>query len=144
MTAGQTKKRAAMALTAVFFAGVALGFAAARLGMGRGGPSDMTPRQYRGYLLDSLTKELRLTLDQQIKVEEILDEIGERFQSVRDAIEPEMEAIRMERAERIMLCLQPEQQARYEKILEERRRRRQEHQRELFRGESQPSGNGNH
>ncbi len=141
MTAGQTKKRAALALTAVFVAGAVLGIATTRFYTGRGRPSDLTPRQYRGYLLDSLTKELGLTIDQQAKVEEILDEIGERFQSVRDAIEPEMEAIRMERAERIMLCLQPQQRARYEKILNERRRRREAYHRQVFRGNSRRRGN---
>ncbi len=142
MTAGQTKKRAALALAAVFVAGAALGFATTRFYTSGSRPPGVDPRQYRSHLLESLTKELQLTQDQQAKVGGILDEIGERFQSVRDAIEPEMEAIRMERAERIMLCLQPAQQARYEEILDERRRRREDYHRRIFRGDTRRHGNG--
>lgn len=135
MTAGQNKKRAALALAGVFVAGVALGIAATRFYARGSGPLGVSPRQYRSDLLESLTRELDLTEDQQAKVEEILDQIGERFDSVRDAIEPEMEAIRMERAERIMLCLRPPQQAKYQQILEQRQRRREEYHRRIFRGE---------
>ncbi len=127
MTSGQTKKRAALSLAAVFVAGAALGFAATRFyGSNAGRPSGMTPEQYRAQLLDTLTGRLGLTETQQASVEEILDEIGNRFQSVRDAIEPEMEAIRAERGERIMLVLEPSQRTEYEQILEERKRKREE------------------
>ena len=64
--------------------------------------------------------------EQQQSVEEILDEISERFREVRDAIEPEMEAIRGERAARIKSLLDQEQEAKYEQILERRRHRREE------------------
>ncbi len=140
MTAGQTKKQAALALAAVFAAGASLGFAATRFYERGSGPLDLDPRQFRNRLLDSLTEDLDLSEDQQAKVELILDEIGERFQSVRDAIEPEMEAIRMERAERIMLCLLPPQQAKYEAILEERQRRREEYHRRTSRRDSRHRG----
>ena len=128
MTSAQSKKRAAAALAAVFVAGVALGIAGARRAERSGrGPWQMTPRQYRLHLLETLAKRLSLTEAQQAKVEEILDEIGDRFESVSDAIEPEMEAIRAERSERIMLVLEPSQRTEYEAILEERRQRRERH-----------------
>ena len=61
-------------------------------------------------------------------MELILDEIGERLRRVREAGEPECEAIRSERADRIMALLDAEQQVKYEQILDERRRRRERHE----------------
>lgn len=134
MTSGQSKKQAALALAAVFVAGAAMGFAGSRfLANDRVRAWDMTPRQYRGHLLNTLTKQLELTGPQQAEVEEILDEVGDRFQAVGEAIEPEMEALRTERAERIMLVLMPPQRTKYEEILEERSRRREAHRNRVFR-----------
>ena len=137
MTTGQTKKRAALSLAAVFVAGAALGFAATQFyGSNVGRSSGMTPQQYRAQLLDTLTGRLGLTETQQARVEEILDEIGDRFQSVSDAMKPEMEAIRAERGERIMLVLEPSQRPEYEQILEERKRRREEFNNRISRRNS--------
>ena len=134
MTSGQSKKQAALALAAVFVAGAALGFAGARF-LANGGVRswEMTPRQYRGHLLDTLTGQLELSEDQQARVEEILDEIADRFQAVGEAMEPEIEALRTERAERIILVLMPSQRAEYEKILAERKRRREAHRNRVLR-----------
>ena len=85
----------------------------------------MSPHEYRRGLLRQLTSDLRLTERQQADVEAILDEIGERFRSVREAIEPELEAMRAERADRILALLDGAQRVQYEKMLEERRRRRE-------------------
>ena len=49
-------------------------------------------------------------------------------------MEPEFEAIRQERAERIMAVLTPSQRLAYEQILEERRRRREERDRQYRYG----------
>lgn len=128
MTNGQTKKRAALWLAAVFVAGAVLGIAATRF-HGRGPVSSwrISPHEYRMQLLEKLTEDLGLDEDQQKEVEVILDEIGERFRAVREAIEPEFEAMRGERADRIMSLLDQGQRAKYETILEERRRRREAH-----------------
>ena len=128
MTNGQTRKRAALWLAAVFVAGAVLGIAATRFYSGRlDGGWRMSPHEYRLQLLAKLTEDLGLDEGQQGEVEGILDEIGERFRLVREAIEPELEAIRGERADRIMSLLDQRQRAKYESILEERERRREEH-----------------
>lgn len=130
-----SKKRAALALAAVFVAGVVSGIAGTRfLGGSRARAAHMTPGQYRSHLLDTLTQRLDLTENQQAKVDEVLDRINERFRSVSEAIEPEMEAIRAERAERIGLVLTPSQRDEYEKFLDERRKRRQAHLNRLHHG----------
>ena len=59
------------------------------------------------------------------KLQEIYDYIGDRWIEVRDAMEPEFEAMRKERAERIMAILNAEQQAKYRAILDEKRRQRE-------------------
>ena len=93
----------------------------------RGGPGrHLAPAEYRMRLLNHLTEDLELDIEQRQQIAAILDEIGERYQSVREAIEPELEAIRRQRADRIMSVLYEDQQVKYEKILEERRRRREQ------------------
>ena len=140
MTAGQSRQRAAMAMAAVFVAGAVLGLAATRVydhrlgGNGRG----ISPGEYRQRLLEQLTADLALDPGQQERVEGILVEIGERYRSVRDAMEPELDAIRSERAERIMALLDQLQRAKYESILEERRQRREEGARRFDRQLASP------
>jgi hypothetical protein len=56
----------------------------------------------------------------------IFDEINDRFREVRDAMEPEFEAIRSERADRVMGLLTSEQKLEYQVMLNERQRARDE------------------
>lgn len=112
----------------VFLAGAAFGFASSRfysLKIARATNGRLSPDEYRARLLRELTSGLQLNRDQQTRIEAIMDEIGERFHAVRDAMEPEFEAIRSERAARVMEVLDEEQGVKYERILEERRKRRE-------------------
>ncbi len=125
MMVGTTRKRAALSLAAVFLAGVLLGIAGTRVYSHRGpGSAHLSPQEYRIQLMEMLDRELDLAPDQEEQVEFILDQISDRFRTVREAVEPEFQAIRAERAERIMALLDAGQRIRYERILEERRRRR--------------------
>ena len=127
MTLQQPKRRALLALASVCLAGAALGAAGVYSYTARGGPGrHLAPAEYRTRLLNHLTEDLELDIEQREQIAAILDEIGERYQSVREAIEPELEAIRRQRADRIMSVLYEDQQVKYEKILEERRRRREQ------------------
>lgn len=127
MTLQQPKRRALLALASVCLAGAALGAAGVYSFTVRGGPGrNLAPAEYRTRLLNHLTEDLELDIEQREQIAAILDEIGERYQSVREAIEPELEAIRRQRADRIMSVLYEDQQVKYEKILEERRRRREQ------------------
>ncbi len=127
MTLQQPKRRALLALASVCLAGAALGAAGVYSFTVHGGPGrNLAPAEYRTRLLNHLTEDLELDIEQRQQIAAILDEIGERYQSVREAIEPELEAIRRQRADRIMSVLYEDQQVKYEKILEERRRRREQ------------------
>ena len=128
MTA-ESKRTAAFYLTVVFVAGAVLGFAtsqfyAAHTAEANNEPS--TAAQYRANLVSELDADLALDDDQVSEILLILDEIGERYYQVRDAMEPEFEAIRQERAERIMELLSRGQRLKYQEILDERRRRQVE------------------
>lgn len=127
----QPKTVAAFYLALVFIAGAAFGFAGSQFYTARVATADetdtiRTAAQYRKNLVASLDQDLNLDDDQVSEILEVLDDVGDRWYQVRDAMEPEFEAIRQERAARIMAVLSPEQRLSYEKILEERRRRRQE------------------
>lgn len=128
MRNGQSKRAAALYMAMVFLAGAAFGFASSRfysLKIARATNGRLSPEEYRARLLRELTSGLQLNRDQQTRIEAIMDEIGERFHAVRDAMEPEFEAIRSERAARVMEVLDEEQGVKYERILEERRKRRE-------------------
>lgn len=126
MRNGQSKRAAALYIALVFLAGAAFGFASNRfytLKIAQATNGRLSPEEYRARLLQELTSKLNLNSDQQTRVETIMDEIGERFHAVRDAMEPEFQAIRGERAARVMEVLDEEQSIEYERILEERRKR---------------------
>ncbi len=117
-----------MYIALVFLAGAVFGFAATRfysLKIAQATNRGLSPEEYRARLLQELTADLNLNQDQRGKIEVIVDEIGERFHSVRDAMEPEFAAIRSERAERVMAVLDEAQGGKYAQILEERRKKRE-------------------
>jgi hypothetical protein len=85
-----------------------------------------TPSEFRQRIIDDLTRDLNLDAAQADEVSRIYDGIGENYKQVRDEMEPRFDAIRKQRAEQIMAVLNPEQQAKYQSMLEERRRKREQ------------------
>jgi hypothetical protein len=81
---------------------------------------------YRRDLLHTMDERLDLSDEQLGEVIAIFDEINDRFREVRDAMEPEFEAIRSERSDRVMGLLTPQQKAEYQLMLSERQRAREE------------------
>jgi Spy/CpxP family protein refolding chaperone len=127
---GRPKKIATLYLGAVFTAGAIFGMAAYRFYAVNSAQADfqtapLSPQEYRARTVSKLQQELTLTPEQTVELQKIYDYIGERWHDVRDAMEPEFEAMRKERAERIMGILTPEQQEKYRSILEEKRRKRE-------------------
>ena len=121
----QSRTRAGLYLAAVFIAGSAFGFS---MGQFYSQPTVEAgvdaAAAYRRDLLHSLDERLDLSDEQLGEVIVIFDEINDRFREVRDAMEPEFEAIRSERAARVMGLLTPEQQTEYQLMLDERQRAR--------------------
>jgi len=128
--------KAALYLALVFGAGALVGFAGNdfyRTRTAEAGQTEAkTASEYYKNLVIELDERLNLDDDQVSEIFLVLDEVGDRFWEVRDAMEPEFEAIRRERAQRIMALLSPAQRLEYEKMLEERRIKREE-QREQYR-----------
>lgn len=124
----QSKRSAALYLAAVFIAGGAVGYALSEFSSQptTAEASVNTASAYRRDLLKTLDERLRLTDDQLNEVIVIFDDIDDRFWEVRDAMEPEFEAIRHERADQVMGILNSEQQGQYRLVLDERERRREE------------------
>ena len=134
MTSGRTKQVAALYLAIVFAAGASLGFATSQFYSAKSAEAvnqtSLTATQYRMKLVEDLDAALQLDEEQVDEILTILDDVGERFHEVRDAMEPEFEAIRSERATRITAVLTEDQRSQYQLILEERRRRREERRRQ--------------
>lgn len=121
MTETQGRRRAALTLLSAFLAGGLAGAGVFRWRISSGQGRRPSPAAYRNWLLRDLSRQLDLDSDQREQVEVILDRYEERFMAVREAMEPEFEAIRADRADQIMEVLRPEQQVTYEAMLEYRR-----------------------
>ncbi len=129
---GQPKKIAALYLGLVFAAGLVLGGAAHRFHAVQTGdarvaaPVRKSSTEYRRELIAGLRTELSLSPEQVEDVNEIYDEIGKQYHAVRKTIDPEVKALRAQRAERIIALLDDEQKVKYQEILDERERKRAE------------------
>ncbi len=119
-------------LLLVFLSGALVGAFGFRLYSAGVVKADGTPKQPRTheaarqrYLKDM---ESRLHLDEVQKVEliKVLDEFRGRYRAARDKVEPEMKQIQSEQRQKIRLLLREEQQAAYDKMLEELDRKRRE------------------
>jgi hypothetical protein len=85
-----------------------------------------TSEEYRKELMVCLRNELKLSPEQVLEVDRIYDDIGERYKEVRKVIDPDVKALRVERTERIMSLLDDQQKVKYQQILDNRERKRQE------------------
>jgi hypothetical protein len=82
------------------------------------------PEEFRKRYLADLQARLKLSDDQVVKVNSVMDETRTRFRATRATIEPEMRKIREDQQRGISELLSPEQQAEWQKIVEERERNR--------------------
>ncbi len=133
MTSERTKQIAVLYLAIVFIAGAAFGFAVSEFYSAKSAEAvnqtNLTALQYRQKLVEDLDHALHLNASQINEILVVLDDVGERFHAVRDAMEPEFEAIRSDQAARIMAVLDDEQRAKYKLIVEEKESRREERRR---------------
>jgi hypothetical protein len=83
------------------------------------------PEEFRKRFMADMKTRLQLTDDQAAKLSVLMDETRARFRDVREKFEPEMQKIREDQRQRIGELLSPSQQAEWQKIMEERQRRRE-------------------
>lgn len=124
---------AALYLAVVFVAGGLFGVVAHGLYSQKTARADRppNPKEFRERYVAKLQKDLSLTPEQMPQVTAILDQTSDRFREIRERMSPELDAIRQQQRAQIMALLNPEQQGKYQKILDEwRLRREQEHGRQ--------------
>ena len=133
MSGERTKTAAVGLVLAVFVLGAALG----ALGMywaGKGvmaGPSrrpgPQTSAQQHARVVDSMTRDLGLSPDQQTQLLSILEQTSDKYKAVHDQMAPQMETIRKEGRDQIRAILTSDQRPKFEEKLrqmdEERKKR---------------------
>ena len=82
------------------------------------------PEEFRKRFMADLKARLQLSDDQADKLGAIMDETRMRVRATRDTIEPEMRKIRDDQRQRISELLSPSQLVEWQKINEERQRKR--------------------
>ena len=82
------------------------------------------PEEFRKKFMTDLKARLQLNEDQAAKLGSIMDQTGMRFRATRDSIEPEMRKIREDQRRQISEILSPGQLVEWEKIIDQRRRER--------------------
>ena len=128
----QPKKVAALYLGLVFVAGSVLGAAAHRFYAVQTAdarvsqPTRKSSKDRRAELVACLRDEINLTQEQAQQVSAIYDDIGDQYHALKETIDPEVKALRAQRADRIMALLDDEQKLKYQEILAERERKRAE------------------
>ena len=83
------------------------------------------PEEFRKRFMADLRSRLQLSDDQAAKLEAIMDETRMRVRAARSTIEPELQKIRDDQKQRISELLSASQQAEWQKILDERQRKRE-------------------
>ncbi|MBI3684402.1 MAG: hypothetical protein HY235_28850 [Acidobacteria bacterium] len=81
---------------------------------------------FRQRYLKDMESRLKLDASQMQKLVAILDETRARYKATRDRMDPEMKQIQLEQRDRIRGILSADQKPEYEKMLEERERKRRE------------------
>jgi ATP-dependent Clp protease ATP-binding subunit ClpA len=123
-----TRWTVALYMALVFACGGVVGAFAHRLYTVSGvsaNAAQRNPEEFRKRFMTDMKARLQLNDDQAAKLNVIMDETRARFRDVREKFEPEMQKIREDQRQRISELLSPSQQAEWQKIMEERQRRRE-------------------
>lgn len=96
------------------------------------------PEEVRKRYLAELQVRLKLSPDQVIKMNAILDETRKQVRAARATIDPEIKKIREEQDQQVSQILSSEQQAEWQKMNEERRNRKNKRRSEGATGSRTP------
>ena len=125
----QPKRLALLYLGLVFLAGTVLGAALYRFYATEFASAEVrpapSPQDTRQHLISKFAKDLNLRPEQVAQLDPILDASDAQYSQYREEIEPGFDAIRAERARRIMALLDPGQQVKYQQILDKRKSQRE-------------------
>lgn len=83
------------------------------------------PEEFRKRFMADLKSRLQLSDDQAAKLGAVMDETRMQVRAARMTIEPELQKIREDQRQRISELLSPSQQVEWQKILDERQRKRE-------------------
>jgi hypothetical protein len=119
----------AVYLVLIFTCGVVVGAFASRLYwptpvIGKQAPPRPNPEEWRRQYVNEMQTRLKLTPEQLITLNQILDETGKKVHTEHERHVQEMKAIREEQVGKNLKMLTPEQIPQYEKIRQEHERRR--------------------
>jgi hypothetical protein len=123
-----TRWTVALYMALVFACGGVVGAFAHRLYTVSGVSANVgqrNPEEFRKRYMADMKARLQLSDGQAAKLSAVMDETRTRFRDVREKFEPEMQKIREDQRQRISELLSPGQQAEWQKIVEERQRRRE-------------------
>ena len=126
---GNVKRRAALWVGVVFLLGALLGGVTGYLFAGHSHADTRMPLsddERRLQKVEKLTKELSLTPDQQKQLDSVMRDAQSKFKGIREASQPQIDAIRQQAREKVRAILTPDQKPKYEdylrKLDEERKR----------------------
>ena len=123
MSGERTKTAAVGLVLAVFVLGAAIGalgmyWAGRSVVAGSGGRrSVLTPAERNTHVVDTYSKDLGLSPEQQKQLLSILEQTGAKYKAIHDQMAPQMEAIRKEGRDQIRAILTPEQLLKFEEKL---------------------------
>jgi len=123
-----TRWTVALYMALVFVCGGVVGAFAYRLYTVSGVSANVGPRnpeEFRKRFMADLKSRLQLNDDQAAKLGAILDETRKRVRAARMTIEPDLQKIRDDQKQRISELLSSSQQVEWQKILDERQRKRE-------------------
>jgi hypothetical protein len=123
-----TRWTVALYMALVFACGGVVGAFAHRLYTVSGVSANVgqrNPEEYRKRFMAELKSRLHLNDDQAAKLDAVMDDTRMRVRAARSTIEPELQKIRDDQKQRISELLSPDQQSEWQKILDERQRKRE-------------------
>jgi hypothetical protein len=123
-----TRWSVALYMALVFACGGVVGAFAHRLYTVSGvsaNAAQRNPEEFRKRFMADMKSRLQLSDDQAEKLSAVMEDTRVQFRDVRKKFEPEMQKIREDQRQRISELLSPSQQAEWQKIVEERQRRRE-------------------
>jgi hypothetical protein len=91
----------------------------------RANVSQRNPEEFRKRFMADLKARLQMTDDQAARLGVIMDETRMRVRAARVTIEPELQKIRDDQKQKISELLSPSQQVEWQKIVDERQRKRE-------------------